>query len=334
MKKFSLIVVLISSLFILVSCDSYDISKILFIASVGIEKQEDQYIGYFYLPLSSDIGKNDTAENKGQGEFAKTKGESISDLFYNIQAATSLSINFRHVSSIVIHTELLNKDFLEELFDYIKYSLSIDFNFYIFATKSKMNDLFSFKNPNQESVLNSLLVSTSDSTSLFLVAPPMHFLEFVRKYYLDRSLLLPLLEVEEIWTIEGEEVKNFHCQSAIYYHKDKTKEVTKDPRSPYINTLSEFVDKINDTTICFKDYTCKPKYEDEAYLSISFSYTYYKTDVTISREDILLFVKNNLLEYIEKYKESDPFDLNYFSRLNQKSYSYDSMKIEVKIENN
>ena len=48
MKKKLLI--LIGSLWILlicVGCQSYDISKMLFIASVGIEKKEDQLSGYF-----------------------------------------------------------------------------------------------------------------------------------------------------------------------------------------------------------------------------------------------------------------------------------------------
>ncbi|MDE7161992.1 MAG: hypothetical protein K2N65_04450, partial [Anaeroplasmataceae bacterium] len=100
MKKWLGIGICMVCILILASCENYDISKILFIASVGIEKKEDSFQGYFYLPLSSDIGKTESTENSGKGEFAKTEGKTIQELFTNIQATTSLNINFRHVSSI------------------------------------------------------------------------------------------------------------------------------------------------------------------------------------------------------------------------------------------
>lgn len=181
MKKW-LLLILVPLLFLLIGCNDYDISKILFIASVGIEKEGEEYQGYFYLPLSSDIGKTETTENKGKGEFAKTIGKTIPELFYNIQASTSLNINFKHVSSIVLNMELLNDDFIKQLLDFIKYSLLIDFNCYVFATAEKLEELYDFQNPNEESVLNSLLVSTSDISTLFLVASPIHFLSLLESF--------------------------------------------------------------------------------------------------------------------------------------------------------
>ncbi|MDE5855641.1 MAG: hypothetical protein K2H06_01200, partial [Anaeroplasmataceae bacterium] len=109
MKKALCIFLIFLNLLLLVGCNSYDISKILFIASIGIEKKEDGYQGYFYLPLSSDIGKTENTENNGKGEFAKTSGKSLPDLFYNLQNSTSFVMNLKHVSSIVLNKELLNE---------------------------------------------------------------------------------------------------------------------------------------------------------------------------------------------------------------------------------
>ncbi|MDE6584322.1 MAG: hypothetical protein K2K15_02870, partial [Anaeroplasmataceae bacterium] len=106
MKRWILLILSAISIFLLAGCDQFDISKILFIASVGVEKKDDELQGYFYLPLSSDIGKSENGENKGQGQYAKTSGKTIPELFDNIQSATSLTINFRHVSSIVLNIEL------------------------------------------------------------------------------------------------------------------------------------------------------------------------------------------------------------------------------------
>ncbi|MDE6660345.1 MAG: hypothetical protein K2J93_00790, partial [Anaeroplasmataceae bacterium] len=278
MKKIVCIFLILLNLVFLAGCNSYDISKILFIASVGIEKKEDEYQGYFYLPLSSDIGKTENTENNGKGEFAKTTGKSIPELFSNLQNSTSFVMNLKHVSSIVLNEELLNEEFIVDFLDYIKFSLDIDFNCYIFVTTEKMDELFDFQNPNQESVLISLLVSTNDVDTSFLATPPIHFLKFAREFYKDRSILLPMLSIEEIWTIDGKPVKNFHAQNAIYYYKGALKEVIKNPSSHYFSVTDEFIDEVEKTSICFKDYKYKLDFKEVLHLNVFFSYQLYKSE--------------------------------------------------------
>lgn len=323
-------------LFLLVGCQSFDISKILFIASVGIEKKDDEtYQGYFYLPLSSDIGKTETTENKGKGEFAKTSGKNIPELFHNIQAATSLNINFRHVSSIVLNEELLTKEFIIELCDFIKYSLEIDFNCYMFATKEKLEELYDFENPNQESVLNSLLVSSSDASDLFLVAPPMHFLKFACDFYENKSILLPLLVLEEIWTIESEPVKNFHAQSAIYYFEGKVKEVDKNQSSPYFSQASSFIDQIKEgCPIHYTDYKIKLDYKNQLQVKVEFGYKIMSSENKADREEVQQFVYHRIQEYIEEFHELDPLNLKYMNHAYGTNCTYDTMNIEIIIHRN
>ncbi|MDE7263744.1 MAG: hypothetical protein K2N64_03700 [Anaeroplasmataceae bacterium] len=333
MKKL-MILFLVPLFVLLVGCTGHDISKILFIASVGIEKEEDEYHGYFYLPLSSDIGKTETSENKGKGQFAKTTGKTIPELFYNIQASTSLNINFKHVSSIVLNMELLNDEFLVQLLDFIKYSLLIDFNCYVFATTEKLEELYDFQNPNEESVLNSLLVSTSDISTLFLVASPVHFLKFTREFYLNRSILIPALVLEELWTIDSEKVKNFHVQTAVYYYNDKIKKVEKNPSSPYFSKATEFIDKINDTSMNIKCYSMTVDYKRLLQVKVEFSYELYKSDNHISEEEIKAFVHKRIEDYIIEYQEFDPLNLDYFNSVYKNSCTYDTMDIQVVIKKN
>ncbi len=335
MKKKLLI--LIGSLWILlicVGCQSYDISKMLFIASVGIEKKEDQLSGYFYLPLSSDIGKTENTKNKGQGEFAKTSGRTIPELFQNLQYSTSLTINFRHVSSIVLNEELLQKEFNEELMDFIKFSFEIDFNCYLFVTKEKMEELFDFKNPNQESVLNSMLVSTSDVSALFLVAPPIHFLEFVQRYFNKRTIILPLLDLKEIWTIESEPSKNFHAQSAVYYYEDKIKEVIRNESSPYFSKSTKFMDHMDKIPLSIKHYKMKQEYKDILRLKIEFECDIFQTDNKPTTQEIEAFVYKRIKSYIEEFEEVDPLDLKFNNKAYRTNCSYDTLDIQIKIRKN
>ncbi len=330
-KSLTFILISLLSLF-LVSCNNYNISEVLFIASVGIEKKEEgeeKYYGYFYLPLSSDIGKTENTENKGKGEFARVSGNTISDLFENLKVTTSLSLNFKHVSSIVLDTKLLEKEFILELFDFIKYSLEIDYNCYVFATKEKLSDIYNFQNPNQESVLNSILVSTNDVSGIFQVASPMHFLEFARKYYGQRSILLPMLSLEEIWTIEDQKVKNFHIQSAIYYFKNQVKDVVKNPGSPYMLSIDQFDDKIKENSICFKNYKLNLDLKEKPKLKITFNYEVFKTESTLTKEEIIDYVRQRIQTYIKEFQEIDPLDLGYYSTAYGKMYTYEDLKIDI-----
>lgn len=330
MKKWFCILFVFLTSFLFVSCKGYDISKILFIASVGIEENEDGYQGYFYLPLSSDIGKTENTENKGKGEYAKTSGKSIPELFYNLQNSTSLIMNLKHVSSIVLNQNLLRKEFIIELLDYIKYSLDIDFNCYIFVTKEKLEEIYDFQNPNQESVLNSLLVSTSDADDSFLVSSPIHFLTFAREFYVERSILLPALSLEEIWTIDGKPVKNFHTQSAIYYFKDELREVIKNPSSPYFSKATQFYDQIKNTTVCLKKYKYNISFKDKLYFKVEFGYEIYKSEAQLTENEIIDFVYQRIKSYIDEFQNIDPLNIAYYNKVYGKSCSYDSIDIQIR----
>lgn len=335
MRKFKL-VVLSFFCFLLAGCsNAFDISKILFIASIGIEKGEDKtYSGYFYLPLSSDIGKTDSAENKGKGQYAKVSGNSIPDLFKNVDITSSLKMNFRHVSSIVLKDDLVTDSFIREFIDFIKYSLEIDFNCYLFTTKEKLKDIYEFENPNQESVLNSMLVSTADVKDIYLVAKPMHFLEFSRRYFSDRSLFLPYLDVEEIWSVDGSKVKNCYCVNALYFYQGTQKKVIENPGSPYLTTTKKFDDLIEDASVSFKNYKIKVKYNEIASLSVHFDYEIYQSQKMITEDQIKNYIKNRITNYLKEYQDMDPLDLKYYATLKKKVYSYEELPIHFDVKLN
>ncbi|MDE5856137.1 MAG: hypothetical protein K2H06_03725, partial [Anaeroplasmataceae bacterium] len=208
------------------------------------------------------------------------------------------------------------------------------FNCYVFITTEKMDELFDFQNPNQESVLNSLLVSTSDVDESFLVTPPVHFLKFAREFYKDRSILFPMLDLEEIWTIDSEPVKNFHAQSAIYYYKGALKEVVKNPSSPYFSSAKEFIDEIEKTSISFKDYKHSLEFKEVLHLNVEFSYKVYKSENQLQEEEIKAFVYNRIKTYILDYQDMDPLNIAYYNSVYNTACSYDTIDIQIKVLKN
>ena len=319
-----MIKIIVLLLLLLTSC-GVDISESLFIASIGFELDEEEIKGYFYLPLSNDIGKSED-EGKGEGEFVKVGGENIEKVFNNVKAVNSIDINFKHVSSIVINKELYNEGFINELINYVKYYNLIDYNFYLFSTEEKMEDIYSFKNPNQESVLNSLLVISGDNVGLRLVAEPVHFLEFSKKFYDNRSILIPSLDIEELWNIDNKLSKNFYPQSAIYYYKNKTIDVKKEKASPYIKDNVEFYDSVKDDIVYFKKYRFK-LYNGNVYIKCK----YEDFGENVSEKDVKKLISDRIKEYVKKYNNVDPFDFLFWNEKLNKEWLYNDFKIDIKI---
>ena len=54
--------------------------------------------------------------------------------------------------------------------------------------------------------LNSIIVSTTDSSALFLSCSPLHFLNFCRDYLKDKCIRIPYLVVDKIWIDNKEEI--------------------------------------------------------------------------------------------------------------------------------
>lgn len=321
MNKLLIIMILLLS-----SC-SIDISESLFIASIGFEILDEEINGYFYIPLSSDVGKTEK-EGKGSGEFVRVAGQNIEQVFNNVDAVNSININLKHVSSVVLNQELYNDDFISDFIDYVKYSNRMDFNFYFFTTNEKMEDIYSFKNPNQESVLNSLLVISGDNAGIRLVADPVHYLEFCKKFFSKRSILIPRLDIEELWNIDGENAKNFYPQSAIYFYQGVIKEVVKEKGSPFLKNNINFYDEIEKEPIYFCKY--KMALSREGIINIELKYESFNSK-NITNKKVIQLVQTRIQEYIKRYQDYDPLDFYFYNDMFNKKFSYNELKFNINI---
>lgn len=317
---------LIIFIFILSGCMD-NVNESLFIASIGIERQDEELRGYFYLPLSNDVGKTE-GEGKGSGEFLEVGGKSIQEIFNNAKAVNSLDVNLNHVSSVVLNNELYNPSFLDEFINFVKKSQLLDFNFYFFATEEKMKDIYSFQNPNQESVLNSLLVVSGDNEGLRLVGEPVHFIDFSKKFYSNRTILVPTLTIEELWHINDKKVKNFYPQSGIYYYKGDVTEVEKEKGSPYLKDNVEFYDEIEKEPIYFSKYRLA-QFKNEIRIFIE----YKSFGKRIEKESVINLIKIRISEYLNKFRNCDPLDFYYYNENFKEDFSYDDVKINIVILN-
>lgn len=311
-------------LFLLTSCSVQRITEVLFIASIGIELEDDSLVGYFYLPSSEDVGKSSEL-NDGIGQYAKIKADNISMLFGKSQAYTEMEMDLKHVASIIINYQLLTPEFIDEMLAYFKNTTICDLNFYLFITKDKMDDIFTFQNPNKESVINSVLVSTSDSSASFLSCNPLHYLNFCRDYLLNKCLKLPFLSVDKIWNVDKEEIVSYHLTEMVLFYNNVAK-VVNSSLGFYMKKNTHFVDEMGACPYEIKDYDFNLKVKDKIEIDIVFKYRYL-SDVNHSMNEI---IHNNIKEFIQRYESMDPLNINYYSYVYNKDLKYEDLIINVK----
>lgn len=322
---------LLSCLFVR-ACQVYNLSEVVYIASVGVEPSENGYTALFYLPVSDDVGRSDSSPDSNGGEYAKIEGTNLSEIFSTLNQSLELEVNLRHISSFILNKELLNPEFLEEFIGYIKNVVTVDFNFYIFSTEEKIEDLYSFKNPNKESTLNSVIILPFESETVYLYSEPMHFLEFCRKYYGQRSILLPLLQVEKYWTIEEKEVTNFICKDSILFYKEETKVVKEEKGSNYLKENLLFYDTIEEEQIEIKDYKIKTSYKDKLSVKVRGSYRCLSTTMNLTKEKVADYIVSKIKDYLTVFEDFDPLDVTYYNNALGKNVSYDEIEYDIQLK--
>ena len=114
MKKIFMLIVLFLS-----SCQIKNTTDTIFVASVALDKVDNTYNGYFYIPSSVEVG-SESSKSDAKGKIGEAHASKIIDLFYEISFSASQKINFAHISTLILHESVLNNNDINELLQFIK----------------------------------------------------------------------------------------------------------------------------------------------------------------------------------------------------------------------
>lgn len=322
MKKITVIYFVLIC-FLLSSCKTVEaIYSNMYIASIGFEKNEEKVTGYFYLPSSIDISSTEKRDTSKPSEVAKIDGDSVVDIFRNLEFTSFLNMNLKHVSSLVLHESLLDKESIEGIIDYTKNSNYFDHNYYIFVTKDKIADIYNIENPNQESVMRTLLCEPVSNLYTYAAAKPIHFVNFCRDYYEKKVIPIALLEISSVWK---EEIDSILARGVGFVQEDKNVLIPYEEMdfSPLkTNKTIEYIDE--NISIVFKDYKCKIKYlKDCTEIQIRSKYERISSKIDNENEYIKSVYEAKVQSLIDTYQPRIDF-------LNLK-YNYQQDK-EIKID--
>lgn len=283
----------------------------MYIASIGFEKNEDKVTGYFYLPSSIDISSTEKSDTDKPAEIAKIEGDSVVDVFRNLELTSFLKMNLKHVSSLVLHESVLNKKELEELIDYTKNSKYFDYNFYFFVTRDKIEDIYSIENPNQESVMRTLLCEPISNYYSYTAAKPIHFLNFCRDYYEKKTIPIALLEISSVWK---DETDSLLARGVGFVEGEKSLLVPYEEMDFSVLKSNKTIEYIDEgISVVFTNYTCEIKYEkDCTKIKIRSSYEIISARIN----DVEVYLQNiyntKLQRIIDEYLDKIDFlNLSY-----------------------
>ena len=276
---------------LLFSCSKNDkISKSTYISSIGFEYSNDKYYGYFLL--SNELN----SKEDGETNTARTEGKTILEIFKNINKSLALSINMKHTSTVILHTSMLNKLCIDELINVTLKSEDIGFNYYIFTTNDSLSEIYKFKNPKGEPLVMSILVEPVYTDYDYYSSHPVHFVNFCREYYNNKSIKIPHISVTNVW-----DEASLNSDGLLFYYHD-IYEIYDAKAYKYLINHDKLEDVIMNKDIVLVDYSCsinKNKINVSYYLVNSY-------DINIKE-----YIKTTILNIIENSK-CDPLNLKYY----------------------
>lgn len=190
--------IMVFLLFGLSGCNS-SINSSVYISSIGFEVKDDKLVTYFLSNPLTDITRSSEDKAK-EAQYLKLETTSVYDAFIEAEQSLLFPLNFYHVKTVVFSEECFSSKYVEDFLNFVKSVRFISYNFYVFSTISKIEDIYKFKNPEQISYQYSILSSPDLLNYEEFGIEKLHFLDFANDYYnKNRYLHIPLIVINDSW---------------------------------------------------------------------------------------------------------------------------------------
>lgn len=222
MKK---MLVLILLLFFVTRCGKNpNLDLTVFVDSIGIDYNKDakEYTLFYHIAnsgtlLTTELGAN-SVDNKYS--IASIKSDNLYDAIKELTENSVRNVLITHIQSIIFTENFISEENLDYFDEMVKTFDSISPNFYIFVTDSKLEDIYSIKNPDNISSFFSIITSNNYITTYDLT----YYTEFAQAWYED-TLVLKLIEISstnEIWKDEDDKLTTLYISNEIFIRNDGT----------------------------------------------------------------------------------------------------------------
>lgn len=324
MKK---ILILLLLVFNLSGCFKNEINSSVYISSIGFEVEEGKIKCYFLSNPLNNISRNSSGE--GESEYIKIEASSVEEGFKNAEKSLLLPPNYRHIKSVIFHKSFFESKFLEQFLKFMRSGLYVTYNYYVFATMDKIEDVLKFKNPDQISYQHSILSSPNLIEFEKYGLEQMHFLDFANDYYeKQRYLHVPLISAKEVWNKNVTlEVSGF----LAYENQISSFKIEDYPGMAFLKNQEIIYLYTKDATYRILGYKVHNKDENgkfTIYVSYEDVYIFGEGNIDTLEREINKEIKKYLDDYIAKY--NGLYLIKEYNYLNKKALNMLFYDINIK----
>lgn len=310
---------------VLSSCNT-SVNSSVYISSMGFELEDDQLVTYFLSNPLADISRNKESSDK-KTQYVKVKSNNFFEAFEEAEKSLLSPLNFRHIKTTIFSKEFLESKYLEEFLIYLKGVRFISYNFYVFSTTSKIEEIYQFSNPEQISYQYSLLSSPDMLDYRSLGVEKMHFLDFANDYYNgSRYVHIPHIVTNKDWVEKTTlEVDGYLCldDSVNLY------EATKYEGMLFLYDHNSILFHDDRDVYRISNYRIKKTYQKDM-----FSLQIYYDDITIFGEGSVNNFEEKLALEIKKYlddyilNQNGLYLIEFYNYLNNKRLNIYNYELE------
>ena len=339
-KVIMLALILISFIpFIIKKSDYKDITNVVYVSSIGLDYniETKEYQVYFYILNNFNLSNAQLSSGNTDelSYVVKISDASLINAFSSILKKTNIGIYYTHLQTMIISHDFFNATSITEFFHYIKELNQIYFNFFIFTTDSKIEDLYNIKIFSDVSAYHTILVTPSLIKNYKLVTFQNFANAFLNSSY---TLLIPHITIIED-TFFDQDQDYFYLEMDGYsiLQKDltiKTFLINEFTSLRWLINLQDQSFKIGNYDLYIKNGNYKIKKRNDL-LIITFNLSsvlnynphYEKLDVIEEKLNQIIASEIQTLYEEMKKQEIDIFNLNY--RIGPATL--DHAKIEIKV---
>ncbi len=211
MRKVVIFLIIIISFipFLTKKSDYKDITDIIYVSSIGLDYDEDmdEYTIYFYIINNFNLGNSQIASGNTENlsYVIKVSDHNFISAFNAILKKTNMNIYFTHLQTMIISKSFFNNKAILNFYNYIRDFNFMYYNFYLFTTDSKIQDLYNIQNFSDVSAYHTLIVSPNLVKSYKLIT----FVDF-SKAILDKNYTLLIPHISSIVDAFIEQDKSYY----------------------------------------------------------------------------------------------------------------------------
>lgn len=318
MKKKVILTLTIFIFIFIVSCrDHYSIEQTLFIDSIGLDynKETKKYSIYYHLASSQTLLTNTMGGQSTETIYSigHVEANGIYEGFNKLYRNSIKNLTLTHVQSFILTFDFVSRENLEKICSIVKTYDYISPNFYVFATQSKLSDIYSLTNPENISPFFSIITGNDFVTSYDLT----YFTEIARSVY-EEYITTKLIVIDvnnDVWQNNDEKITSVTPSGALYLKKDDKKLYINQEDFKAItvinhDTISIITEK--DISYTMHNNKIKIKIKNNKYI-IKITGTFYATNIDVNnreniRKDFIDLIENEFNKLIE-YSQINDFDI-------------------------